>query len=191
MVNGGQTTDTSYPANTATWAENDTDRYIRLETDGTISGEDAGNLAKVYALQNDEWVRYDWDVYEAETIRSESLPFATEKFKVVFTNGLEWLISLQPVEQGIASMDFELPALSSSLDGKTITMQRELSDAEMQHHLVATAEKDSEVLQLFVQEDNFLTDGDQNFAELSINDNVITLVTSIFTVVEIQEFIWS
>lgn len=88
-------------------------------------------------------------------------------------------------------MDFELPALSSSLNGKTITMQRTLSDADMQQHLVATAEKDSEVLQLFVQEDNFLTDGELNFAELSINGNVITLDTTVYDSVVIQEFIWS
>ena len=97
VVNDGQSTETSYPANTAIWSEVDTDRYIRLETDGTISGEDARNVADVYAFVSGAWEKYDWDVFDAESVRTEGLPFEAEKFKVVFSNGLEWVITKEPV----------------------------------------------------------------------------------------------
>lgn len=93
IVNNGQTIQTYYPANTASWGENDVVRYIRLFTDETITGEDVKSMADVYALVNDVWVKFDWDEFDEDTCDSEMLPFNADQYKVVFTNGLEWVIT--------------------------------------------------------------------------------------------------
>lgn len=47
----------------------------------------------MYALINGQWDGYSWDQFDLEKCDTEDLPYTAEKIKVVFTNGLEWVIT--------------------------------------------------------------------------------------------------
>lgn len=196
-IRGGVTSTTSWPAATATWGEQYSRRFVRIVPDGTITGEEASQLATVYALVNGQWGDYDWGQYDLEKCDTEDLPYTAEKIKVVFTNGLEWVITNEPIEQGIESMDFELPIENVDAEGCTITLKAPSTIEDVAEHLKGSAELDGgEIALIYVRLDSsgkyVLSDGDSDFNEIFLQEDGVTI--SISTKDEsctYQEFTWA